>query len=165
MQIVSPSKVRDLDVFVDQFLTFHDHINSICKSTHFHLRVIVRIRHLLTFDATAQLNYALITTSIDFCNLIIYNLPNNKIERLQRIQIILTECNFDRIIINIILLTHMAVNNAAPEYLNKLSDLISVNDKSASRASFDTCSPSCKICAISFFERCMLLLYYGIRLI
>ena len=29
------SKVRDLGVVFDQCLTFHDHINGICKSTHF----------------------------------------------------------------------------------------------------------------------------------
>ena len=36
--------------------------------------------------ATAQLIHALITTRLYFCNSILYNLPNNKIERLQRIQ-------------------------------------------------------------------------------
>ena len=63
---VSPSyKVRDLGVLIDQYLTFHDHISSICKSTHFHLRGIGRIRNLLTFDATAQLIHAIITSRLD----------------------------------------------------------------------------------------------------
>ena len=53
---------------------------------HFHMRSIGRIRNLPTFDATAQLMNALITTHLDFCNSVLYNLPNNKIERLQRIQ-------------------------------------------------------------------------------
>ena len=61
-QVFPSFKVRDLGVVFDQYLTFHDHIGGICKSTHFHLRSIGRIRNLL------------------------YNLPNNKIERLQRIQ-------------------------------------------------------------------------------
>ena len=30
--------------------------------------------------------HALISSRLDFCNSILYNLPNNKIERLQRIQ-------------------------------------------------------------------------------
>ena len=84
-QVSPSSKVRDLCVIFDQYLTFHDHI-SICKSTHFHLRSIGRIRILLTCDATAQLIHVLITTRLDFCNSILYNLPNNKIERLQRIR-------------------------------------------------------------------------------
>ena len=58
MQVSPSSKVRDLGVVFDQYLTFHDHISGICKSTHFHLRGIGRIRNLLTFDATAQLIHA-----------------------------------------------------------------------------------------------------------
>ena len=37
-------------------------------------------------DATAQHIHALITIRLDLCNSILYNLPNNKIEILQRIQ-------------------------------------------------------------------------------
>ena len=73
---VSPSfKVRDLGVVFDQYLSFHDYISGICKSTHFHLRGIGRIRNLLTFDATAQHIHALITSRFDFCNSILYNFP------------------------------------------------------------------------------------------
>ena len=86
IQVFPSSKVRDLGVVFDQYLTFHDHISGICKSTHFHLRGIRRIQNLLTFDATAQLIHALITSRLDFCNSILYNLPNKQIERLQRIQ-------------------------------------------------------------------------------
>ena len=85
-QVSPSSKVRDLGVVFDQYLTFHDHISGICKSTHFHLRSIVRIRNFLTFDATAQLIHALITGRLDFSNSIICNLPNNQIEILQLIQ-------------------------------------------------------------------------------
>ena len=58
MQVSPSSKVRDLGVVFDQYLTFHDHISGICKSTHFHLRGIGRIHNLLTFDAIAQLIHA-----------------------------------------------------------------------------------------------------------
>ena len=85
-QVFPSSKVRDLGVVFDQYLTFHDHISGICRSTHFHLRSIGIIQNLLTFYATAQLIHALITSRLDFCDSILYNLPNNKIERLQRIQ-------------------------------------------------------------------------------
>ena len=78
--------MRDLGVFFYQYLNFQDHISGICKFTHFHLRSIGIIQNLLTFDATAQLIDVLITARLDFCNSILYNLPNNKIERLQCIQ-------------------------------------------------------------------------------
>ena len=48
MQVSLSAMVRDLGVVFDQYLTFHDHISGICKSTHFHLRGIGRIRNLLT---------------------------------------------------------------------------------------------------------------------
>ena len=123
--------------FLPISLTLHDHISGICKSTHFHLRSIGRIRNLLTFYATAQLIYTyLITTRLVFCNSILYKLPNNNIKRLQRIQNqaarmlkhiplrnhitpVLRELHWlrihDRIIFKIMLLTHKAVNNTAPE--------------------------------------------------
>ena len=146
---VSPSfRVRDLGVISHQYLTFHYHISGICKSTHFHLRSIGRIRNLLTFDATAQLMHAfdstakrmhaLITTRLDFCNSSIYNLRNNKIEGLQRIQNqaarmlkripwhnhitpVLRELHWlkihDRIIFFNLLLTYKAVNITVPRVL------------------------------------------------
>ena len=84
--ISSLPKVCNLGVIFDNYLSLDAHISNICRSTHFHLRNIGQIRTLLTFHATAQLIHALITTRLDFCNSIFYNLPNNKIERLQRIQ-------------------------------------------------------------------------------
>ena len=164
IQVSPSSKVRDLGVVFDKYLTFHDHISGICKSTHFHLHGIGRIRNLLTFDATAQL--------IHFCNSILYSLPNKQIERLQRIQNqaarmlkriprrnhitpVLRELHWlrihDRIIFKILLLRHKADNNTAPEYL---CDLIRLNVKSTTirtRASFDPCLlcvlPISKTCA------------------
>ena len=175
MQVSPSSNVRDLGVVFDQYLTFHDHISGIFKSTHFHLRGIGRIRNLRTF---AQLIHALITSRLDFCNSILYNLPNKQIEILQRIQNqaahmlkriprrnhitpVLRELHWlrihDRIIFKILLLTHKAVNNTAPEYL---CDLIRLNVKSTTirtRASFDPCllcvPPISKTCANSFFDR------------
>ena len=72
LQLFPSSNVRYLGVVFDQYLTFHDNISGICRSTHFQLRSIGRIRNLLTFDATAQLIHALlITTHLNFCNSIL----------------------------------------------------------------------------------------------
>ena len=85
-EISSSSKVRDLGVIFDDCLLLDAHISNICRSTDFHLKNIGWIRNLLTFSVAAQLIHALITTRLDFCNSIVHNLPNSKIERLQRIQ-------------------------------------------------------------------------------
>ena len=49
--IAQSSKVRDLGVIFDQFLNFDDYISSVCRSTHFHLKNIGKIWHLLSYDA------------------------------------------------------------------------------------------------------------------
>ena len=54
--IAQLSKVRDLGVILDQFLNFNEYISGVCSSTHFHLRNIGRIRHLLSYYMHAVLN-------------------------------------------------------------------------------------------------------------
>ena len=67
MQILSSTNVKYLCVVYDQYLTFHDHLNGICKSTYFHLRKIRRNLNLFTCDATTQPIHAPITTHLDIC--------------------------------------------------------------------------------------------------
>ena len=84
--VLPSSKVRDLGVIFDECLSLDAHISNICRHAHFHLRNIGRIRMLLSFEASSQLIHALITTTVDYSNSILSNLPINKVERLQRIQ-------------------------------------------------------------------------------
>ena len=79
-QAFPSSKVRDLGVVFDQYLTFHDYISGICRSTYFHLRSIGRIWNLLAFEATAQLIHALITTRLDFCNSIFITFQTTRLK-------------------------------------------------------------------------------------
>ena len=80
--IAQSSKVRNLGVIFDQFLNFDNYISGVCRSTHFHLRNIVRIRLLLSYDTYAQLIHALISICPDYCNSLLYNLPKCSIELL-----------------------------------------------------------------------------------
>ena len=84
--IQQSSKMRNLGIIFDQFLSFDYYISSVCRSTHFHLRNIGRIRHLLSQNAIAQLTHALISIRLYYCNSILYKLPKNSILRLQIIQ-------------------------------------------------------------------------------
>ena len=139
--IAQSSKVRDLCVIFDQFLNFDDYISGVCRSTHFHLRNIGKIRHLLSYYACAEFIHALISICFDYCNSLLYNLPKGSIERLQKIQNqgrILTKtprCEHiseilvslhwlrieQRIIYKILILTLKAfVDHTAPMYLSEL---------------------------------------------
>ena len=85
--VIKPSeKVRDLGVILDQTLSFDDHISTICQSAHFHIRNIGRIRNLLSFDACATLIHALIGSRLEYCNSLLYNIADAKVERLQKVQ-------------------------------------------------------------------------------
>ena len=56
--ITQSSKVRDLGVIFDQFLNFDDRVNIItviCRSTHFHIRNIGKIRNLLSYDTCSTI--------------------------------------------------------------------------------------------------------------
>ena len=59
-------------------LTFDDHITAICRSTHFHIRNIGKIRNLLSYDACSTIIHALISCRLDYCNSILYNVPKSK---------------------------------------------------------------------------------------
>ena len=74
--IKPPEKVRDLGVILDQTLSFDDHISAICQSAHFHIRNIGRIKNLVSFDACATLIHALIDSSLDRCNSLLYSLQD-----------------------------------------------------------------------------------------
>ena len=85
--ITQSSKVRDLGVIFDQFLNFGDHISAICRSTHFHIRNIDKIRNLLSYVACSTIIHALISCRLDYCNYnILYNVPRSKTDRLQTLQ-------------------------------------------------------------------------------
>ena len=177
--IQQSSKVRNLGIIFDQFLSFDDYISSVCRSTHFHLRNIGRIRHLLSQKATAQLIHALISIRLDYCNSILYNLPKNSILRLQRIQnqaarILtktprrdhITEVLIDlhwlrieeRIVYKLLILTFKAfIDRTAPLYLCELIEQQKSSTNTHTRLANDAfllkLPPPSRNCSDTFFER------------
>ena len=76
---------RNLGVMFDKNACVDDQITSLCWSAHFHLRNIRAIRNLLTDSAAAQLVHALATARIDYCNSLLYGIPDYKLTKLQRV--------------------------------------------------------------------------------
>ena len=176
--MLSSSKARDFGVVFDECLL--GLLSAICKSTHFHLRNIGRVRNLITTDAADQLIHALISSRLDFCNSILNNLPNNKIKRFQRIQNqaariltrsprrnditpVLRELHWlrinDKIIFKILILTHKTFNGSAPEYLCELitkHNNVYVRTRRAEDCYLLNVPPISKSCANSFFERSLM---------
>ena len=83
---IAPSiSARNLGVIFDNQMSLDKQINSIYKSAFFHLRNIGSIRNMLTDDACSQLIYSLVTVRIDYCNSLLYGMPDSTLLRLQKV--------------------------------------------------------------------------------
>ena len=67
------SSVRNLGVMLDLNVDM-DHIKKIFKTCHFHLTNISKIRSYLDHDSTEAIIHAFVTTSLDYCDAILYGL-------------------------------------------------------------------------------------------
>ena len=122
-------------------MSLSTHVSSICKSVRYQLRNLGFIRKYLSRSTTEKLVHALISSRLDFCNSILYLLPNTQLVRLQKLQntaarIVtlssrrthitpilktlhwLPEC--DRIIFKMLLLVFHSLYDSAPSYNIKL---------------------------------------------
>ena len=77
---------RNLGVKLDKHLTLNYYINDTCRAASFALHKIGTIRQFLNRKATERLVHAHVMSRIDFCNSILYGLPDMQINKLQRIQ-------------------------------------------------------------------------------
>ena len=62
------------------------HVNNICRIGHYHLANLRKIRHHMTDDTIKVLVNAFIHSHMDYCNALLYNINDNSIMRLQRLQ-------------------------------------------------------------------------------
>ena len=84
--IPSVTEARNLGVWFDSNLHFHNHINKTCQLAFFSLYNIRRIRKYLPFEAAKTLLQALVISRMDYCNSLLYGLPAIHIHKLQRVQ-------------------------------------------------------------------------------
>ena len=81
---VSTSKT--LGVIIDKYFSLNEHITKLCKSAHFHLRNICKIRRYLDGKSTEILIHAFVSSKLDYCNSLLYGLPAYQIHKLQLLQ-------------------------------------------------------------------------------
>ena len=85
--VINPSKTaRNIGVLFDSSLSMEEHIKATCKSAVFHLSIIARIRKHLLAQAAETLIHSLVTSKVYFCNSLLYGVPNQPIQKLQRVQ-------------------------------------------------------------------------------
>ena len=141
IDISTASSVRNLGVIFDSALSSEAFVNSICKSAWFNSFNISRSRRSLTTDAAKILIQVYVMSKIDYCNSLLYGIPDKLLNRIQRIQnyaarVVLRLHKFShitpalaalhwlpvkrRIDFKIALLVYKALNGQAPAYIADL---------------------------------------------
>lgn len=133
---------RNLRVLYDSQLNMKAHISQICRASYLHISNISAIRKMLTREAAETLVHAFITSRLDYCNSLLYGLPDTTLRKLQLIQnhvarVVTGTRKYDRItpvlhqlhwlpmsqriIYKLLKLTYQAVHGMGPVYLCELA--------------------------------------------
>ena len=84
--VSASSKVRDLGVIVDSSGSMEAQVSSICSAASYSLWRIGKIRKLLDQKMTEKLIHGFVTSRLDYCNSLLFGLPDNVLKKLQLIQ-------------------------------------------------------------------------------
>ena len=85
--LVTPAhEAKNLGCWFDQQLSMGTQINKICSASYFHLHNIRCRRKYLSTESTKKLVHALVTSRIDYCNNLLYGLPQTQLPKLQCVQ-------------------------------------------------------------------------------
>ena len=84
--IVRSEVIRYLGVWLNSTLNFKTHITNKCKAAILNFLRIRSIHHLLTEDITSSLVLSLCVSHLDYCNSVLYGLPDVTISKMQKIQ-------------------------------------------------------------------------------
>ena len=140
-EIKPVTSLRNLGSMIDENLSMEHQITKTCSTAFYHIRNIRHIRKYLDVKSTETMVHAFITNKLDYCNSLLYGLPDCQIQKLQRVQnaaarIITRIKKYDhitpalkelhwlpvqqRIEFKILLLTYKALNNMALSYITSM---------------------------------------------
>ena len=133
--------VRNLGVMFDSTMSLKPHVSNVIRNSALHLRNISRLRKFLNRTASEQVVHAFVTSRLDMANSLLYGLPQEQLNRLQRIQNIAARvvtrskksCHITpvlkelhwlpvryHIVYKILLIVYKAVNGLSPLYISNL---------------------------------------------
>ena len=85
--VVKPTDVvRDPSVLLDSKLTMKRHVSKTVSTCFYHLRRLRQLRRHVDIDTMKQLVSAFIFSRLDYCNAVLYGLPQSTIGPLPRVQ-------------------------------------------------------------------------------
>ena len=84
-QITAVTSVRNLGVTMDSSLSFLSHVNHVVSSSFYQLRRIKCSLKALPFDTAKSLVNCFVISRIDYCNSLLFDVPQYALDRLQRV--------------------------------------------------------------------------------
>ena len=137
--VTPKSDVRNLGVMLDNGFCMTKHVSNVCRSAAMAIYKIGQIRKYLDLKTTERLIHAFVTSRLDYCNCLLYGLPQYELSKLQRIQnsaarltsrkrdnveSVLQELHWlpiaKRIEFKILLITYKCLPGLAPMYIAEL---------------------------------------------
>ena len=136
-------KLKSLGVTIDQTLSFDQHVRDVVKASNFHMKALRHIRPVLNRTVANTIACSIVTTRLDYCNLLLYGTSAANISRLQRVQnnlarIVTGAKRRDQITpvlrdlhwlpilsrreYKVALITHKTLHQKQPQYLSELVD-------------------------------------------
>ena len=85
-EITIADSARNLGVVFDGGLNFRKHISLVCRSCYYHILDLHRLRRCLTSEVSKTIATALVSSKLDYCNGLLYNVTNRELNRLQGVQ-------------------------------------------------------------------------------
>ena len=79
-------RTRERFVVFDSKLFMASHITKICASSFYYIYNVRWIRKYLSRQSSEILVHAFITSCLDYCNGLLYGLPDSLLNKLQRVQ-------------------------------------------------------------------------------
>ena len=80
--VTSSTSAKNIGVVLDSTLSLDKHVTQICKSSFYSIRNISRIRKFLSLQTAKILVHAFVTSKLDNCNSLLYDLPKTLLQRL-----------------------------------------------------------------------------------
>ena len=77
--------VRNLGSWFDKHMSMNVHVGKVCSKAFTGLYNIRQIRIFLSIESTKTLVHAFVTSHLDYCNSLLFGIPQYQIKRLQRV--------------------------------------------------------------------------------
>ena len=82
----SVSMLTDIGVLFDSAMSMAKNVSRVCQMAYCQLRSIARIRRSITTTACGTIVHALVMSRLDYCNAVLYGLPDAQLQKLQLVQ-------------------------------------------------------------------------------